>query len=107
MGRTTAPFILGMENTRQYQAESAFIRRAVRVDDLARMREIIGRAAQGCLGEVRAKGSLDAVGQYSRLLPLRLLEEFFGVPGPDVAAMMRCIHTIFWDIFFNFTAKRA
>lgn len=101
MLRTTGLFVLGLEDTPQYQMEVAFIRRAVRPDDLPRMRSLFADEAAQVLARARAAGRLDAAAGYAHHLPLRLVQQFFGVPGPDPQTLARWLRTIFWDIFLN------
>src|SRR5437867_1951562 len=84
MARTSGPFFLGMENTSQYHREVEIARNGVRSDDFPRLAELVTSCARELLDAARARGGrLDAVGEFSRLIPLRLVERYFGVPGPD------------------------
>jgi cytochrome P450 len=44
---------------------------------------------------------LDAVAEFSRVIPIALLRDYFGVPGPDPGTMQRWMRYLFWDIFLN------
>src|SRR5258705_12665748 len=102
MARTTGTFFLGMENMPQYQREVDIARRAVRVEDARRIAQIVASCAQELLDAAKAKGgAFDAVSEYSRLLPIALVRDYFGVPGPDPETMKRWMRCIFWDLFLN------
>lgn len=101
MERATGAFLLGWENTPEYQREVSLIRAAVPSGDLARVRALAGQRAQQLLDEVCEQGQLDVVGQYARLIPLYLVEQYFGVPAPDRPAMLRWLRSVFWDLFVN------
>jgi cytochrome P450 len=108
MERTTGAFFLGMEDTPQYRREAEIARRAVRAGDATRIAHIVGSCASELLERARAsRGLFDAVGEYSRLIPLRLVKDYFGVPGPDPETMQRWMRTIFWDLFLNQSDDRA
>lgn len=102
MDRTTGSFFLGMEKTPQYDREVAIARAAVRGDDFARIASIVDDEAATLVERARQSGgSIDAVDDFSRLIPLRLLESYFGTPGPDRDTMKQWMRAIFWDIFLN------
>ncbi len=102
MARTTGTFFLGMEDTPQYRREAGIARNATRKDDADGIVDIVKTSAKELLGRARLRGGkIDAVGEFSRLVPLRLLERYFGVPGPDPDTMKRWMRAIFWDIFLN------
>ncbi len=103
MLRTTGDFILGMENTEQYQREAQFIRAAVRRDDFPRIEKLVDDTAEDLVSRVRASGRIDVVGEYSHRIPLRVVSEYFGTPGPDEPTLARWMRSIFWEIFLNFT----
>ena len=107
MERATGAFLLGWENTPEYQREVSLIRAAVPSGDLARVRALAGRRAEQLLDEVREQGQLDVVGQYARLIPLHLVEQYFGVPAPDRAALLRWLRSVFWDLFLNLSDEPA
>ncbi len=102
MARTTGRFFLGMEDTPQYRREVEIARRAVRVDDARRIAQITASCAGELLALAKKKGgAFDLVGEYARLIPLRLVRDYFGVPGPDPETMKRWMRCIFWDLFLN------
>src|SRR5688572_19132099 len=102
MARTTGAFVLGMENTPQYAREAAFIRAAVPRGDLEHIRELAGRRTDELLAAARSRGQIDVVSELARLVPLHLVQSYFGVPGTDNTTMLRWMRNIFWEIFLNF-----
>ncbi|WP_375768884.1 cytochrome P450 [Archangium gephyra] len=101
MERTTGPFFLGMENTPQYQRESSLARRAVRPEDLERIRTMVREHAGQLITQARTTGRLDVVNGLARPVAVGMVDRFFGVPGPDPETMKRWMRTLFWDIFLN------
>jgi cytochrome P450 len=102
MERTTGAFILGMENTPRYQREASFIRAAVRPSDMGRVKGLVGQRAQELIGAFEAKGRFDLVSEYARLIPLHLVQTYFGVRSPDQqGAYQRWLRNVFWDLFLN------
>ena len=108
MDRTTGAFFLGMENTPQYQREAGIARAAVRAEDARRIGLIVESSARELLAAAKQRGGMfDAVGEFSRAIPIALLREYFGVPGPDPGTMQRWMRYLFWDIFLNQDDDRA
>ncbi|HET9955482.1 MAG TPA: cytochrome P450 [Polyangiaceae bacterium] len=103
MRRTSGAFVLGMENTPQYRREAAFIRAAVHAEDMSAIRASVGAHADELVTRAQPQGKIDAVEGFSHLIPLRLLRDYFGTPGPDWATLARWMRSIFWEIFLNFT----
>jgi cytochrome P450 len=101
MKRATGAFLLGWENTPAYQREVSLIRAAVPAGDLARVRALAAQRAEQLLGAAGEAGQIDVVSQYARLIPLWLVEQYFGVPAPEQTAMLRWLRSIFWDLFLN------
>lgn len=101
MQRATGPFILGEGETPLYQRDVSALRLVFRQEDLAAIKAIVGRYAEDIVQGVFAEKRLDIVSSLTRLVPTRLVAEYFGVPGPDEPTLMRWARTIFRDIFIN------
>jgi cytochrome P450 len=107
MKQTTGAFILGMDDRERYEREAAFLRSAVRVGDLERLRGIVTSRASELIGAARKRGELDLATGYAHEIALAVASEYFGVPGPDSATMSRWMRTIFWDLFVNLTKRTS
>lgn len=108
MGRTSGPFILGMERTPQYERESRWLRSAVRDGDLPRIRRLTRGYVDDALKTARRASSgdfveIDLVSTLSRRIPVLLIHDYFGVPVADEAQMMRWMRATFWELFLNLT----
>jgi cytochrome P450/glutathione S-transferase len=95
------PFILGMDRSPQYERESATLREAVHRDDLEFIRRFVARSALELTDAARPYGRIDVVSGLSRVVPLRLVDSYFGIPAPDEPTMMRWMRDIFHDLFVN------
>src|SRR5438309_8818564 len=89
MERWSGPFILGMDRGDAYQREIEALGSVVRPDDLATIRRLTGEWAAELIDAARPQGRIDVVGEYARIIAARLVETYFGVPGPDRAPPMR------------------
>src|SRR5215469_311315 len=97
------PFILGMDTSPQYDREKAALIEAVRRDDLDRIRRFVAQSAATMIDAIRHQRRLDAVNGLARIVPVRLLAAYFGMPGPDDPTMMRWMRDIFHYIFADLT----
>jgi cytochrome P450 len=102
MAHTTGDFFLGMDDSPRYRREVDVARRAVRSDDMSRIAELATHTARELIAAARGRrGAFDGVNDFSRLIPLRLVADYFGIPGPDLETMKRWMRVVFWDIFLN------
>jgi cytochrome P450/glutathione S-transferase len=93
------PFILGMDASPQYDRENAALHEAVRREDLDAIRRFVAHEANELVAAARARGRIDVVNGLARVVAIRLVESYFGMPGPDDPKMMRWMRDIFHYIF--------
>jgi cytochrome P450 len=96
----------------QYHRERKLTNDALAAMDLDWYRALARRFASEALGEFAGRGRIDLVQNLSWLVPIRLCEDFFGVPGPDRRTLARWVRYIFQHLFLNIgddpvVAKRA
>jgi cytochrome P450 len=101
MDRINGPFILGMDRSEDYDREAAILRSAVRADDPGAIRKMVASDAAELIEAARPNGRIDVVGMLARVVAVRLLDRYFGVPGPTEALLGRWMRALFWDLFFN------
>jgi cytochrome P450 len=106
MERWSGAFILGMDRGATYGREAEALASVVRPDDLARIRRLSREWAAELIDEATGDGRIDVVGQYARVIAARLVETYFGVPGPDRATTMRWMRELF-DVVFVDEGRRA
>lgn len=99
--RDNGPFVLSMDRSPQHDREKELLNSVMGKDDLGRIRTIAVTHATECIERARQQGWLDIVGGLTRIVPLRVIGEYFGVPGPDDAVMQRWMRTLFYDLFIN------
>lgn len=95
------PFILGMDRSPQYDTESATLRKVVRPDDLERIRSFVRHEADELIAAARPSGNIDVVNGLARVVAVRLVGAYFGIPGPDEPSMLRWMRDIFHNLFAN------
>ncbi len=102
MKATTGAFVLGMDDTQEYQTEIGLMKSAVVPDDIGLIRKTTEELAQLQVDAAAARGGkLDAVSELTRFVPNSLVGSYFGAPGPDIATNMRWMRSIFRHIFLN------
>jgi cytochrome P450 len=105
--RIDGPFILGMDESPQYDQEKTMLRQVVRPGDLENIREFVAETAGMLLEDARPRRRIDVVNGLTRIVPIRLLSEYFGMPGPDDPTMMRWMRDIFHYIFADLTNSQS
>ncbi len=101
MHQTSGDFFLGMDDGPQYRREEALTRAAVHAGDLDRIRDFVRRRAEAIVRDKQLTGRIDVVTDLARAVPLELLSDFFGVPGPDVATLDGWMRGLFHYLFFD------
>jgi cytochrome P450 len=101
MQRTSGDFFLGMDDGPEYRREVGIMRAATRRDDVDRIRAYVGGQAEAAVARGRRRGWMDAVGELTRRVPIRLVDHYFGVPAPDEATMAFWMRTLFDVLFFD------
>lgn len=101
MRETSGDFFLGMDDGEVYRREAGIMRAVMRREDLETIREMVRARAERCVSAARQRGEIDAVAELTRHVPLALVDEYFGVPGPTVSDLARWLRTIFHHLFLN------
>lgn len=102
MSSTSGAFFLGMEDGPRYHREESFARRAYLPGDAARVRALVHKTASERLDGVRERGSMDFVADFATHIPLALVRDYFGVPGPSPQILQRWMRALFWYLFLDF-----
>lgn len=97
------PFFLGMDRSAEYEREVGTMREVVRAADLARIQQFVAENARALVEAARPSGRIDVVNGLARVVPIRLVESYFGIPAPDDPTMMRWMRATFYDLFGNLT----
>jgi cytochrome P450 len=102
-----ANFLLGMEDSPQYEFEVSALRVVIRRTDLDLIRSTVAANAKALTGAAGTAGQLDIVEGFARALPLRLAGQYFGVPGPDPGTLGGWIRAMFIELFLNLNQDPA
>jgi len=102
-----ANFLLGMEDSPQYEFEVSALRVVIRRTDLDLIRSYVAANARALTGKAGAAGQLEIAEGFGRALPLQLAGQYFGVPGPDPGTLGTWIRTMFVELFLNLNQDPA
>ncbi|MGN6815429.1 MAG: cytochrome P450 [Solirubrobacterales bacterium] len=91
-------FILGRDDSAAYEREVSILRLAAPRSDIPGLAGFAASEAERIVAE--AQGQLDLVDFASRV-PVRLVERWFGTPGPDEKTQIEWACAMFADIFLN------
>lgn len=101
MERWSGAFILGFDRGERYDREAAVLRRAATAEDLPRVRHLIQDSARELIAAAQPTGQLEVVHGLARVAAARTVAEYFGVPGPDEATLMRWMRAMFDSVFID------
>ena len=87
MDPVVGPFMLARDQTPINWRERGIMQAVLKPEDLPQVREAAGRLADEALDAAAAQGRIEGVSQLGRYVPLRIVGEYFGFPGPDLASM--------------------
>jgi cytochrome P450 len=101
MDPSVGPYMLGRDNSILNERDKRVMRSVLKREDLPAIRAFAGRTAAAALASRPAPNSLDIVATVSRLVPLRVVQNCFGFPGPDDATMLRWAAATQRGMFYN------
>ena len=103
INKIDGPFILGMDASPDYDRENGLLHQAVHREDLPAIREFVEQATAELIEAARPRRRIDVVNGLARVVPVRLVAAYFGMPGPNDPTMMRWMRDVFHFIFANLT----
>jgi len=94
-------FILGLQESPQYEHDISVLRLAVPRSDVGRIGVLVEEIVEEIFVAARPRGELDLVGDLTDLVPARLCDRYFGVPGPSEDVLVEWGRTLFHELFYN------
>jgi cytochrome P450 len=99
MDPSVGPFMLARDKTEINWNDKGVMRSVLRFEDLPRVRAMAGEAARASIDA--AGDTVDLVPAVGRLVPLRIVQNYFGFKGPDDPTMLRWSKATQTDMFRN------
>ncbi|MBV8710577.1 MAG: cytochrome P450 [Solirubrobacterales bacterium] len=94
-------FILGLQQSPEYEHDVSVLRIAVPQSDMARIRTVVGEIVQEIFTQVAPLGEIDVVRELSDVVPARLSARYFGAPGPTELQLISWGRAQFRELFYN------
>ena len=94
-------FILGLQQSPEYEHDVSVLRLAVPQSDMARIRTVVSEIVEEIFTSVAPLGEIDVVRELSDVVPARLSARYFGAPGPTEPQLIRWGRTQFRELFYN------
>ena len=101
MDASVGPYMLARDGTTINQRDKGLLRALLRQEDLPRIRELVAQLTGQALAAAAPTGRVEVVSEVSRLVPIRVVEDYFGFRGPDLATMFRWSRATQSDMFHN------
>jgi cytochrome P450 len=103
MDPSVGPFMLARDGAVENWRDKAAMRTLLRWDDLPAIRATAAKVASTALRAATqgAGGVFDVAATISRLVPLKIVQNCFGFPGPDDATMLAWSRATQADMFHN------
>jgi cytochrome P450 len=97
-------FFLGMQDTPRYTRDVSNMRLAVRRDDVP---SIVTPFVTEAAGDIVAMipGAIDVPQALTQPVAARLLDHYFGTPGPSPASIVEWTTLLFWYLFIDLKAE--
>lgn len=101
MDPVVGPFMLARDATPINWREKGIMQAVLRPEDLPSVRETAGRLADEALDAAASEGKIEGVSKLGRYVPIRIVGDYFGFPGPDLASMYRWSKATQTNMFKN------
>jgi cytochrome P450 len=103
MTALAGPFILGLDDSLEYEREASILRLAAPRSDIPGLAGFVASAAESIVARAADNGGQLDVVELTKRVPAQLIGRWFGTPGPDEQALIEWTMPMFEDIFFNVT----
>ncbi len=100
-------FYLGMDrNNPQFNRERDFVMKATKRDDMMMIQDFVRASSEEITKNASRYGKIDVANSLCKVVLVRLLDYYFGVPSENERDMKRWHRAIFYDLFLNFFNKK-
>jgi cytochrome P450 len=96
---TNGIYLMAHDDDPLHYREKSIMQGFLNRDDVPRVRATVARLAKGLLDA--AGGKIEAVGGYTRMVPARLVQDYFGLSGGNVQDLMDWSYWNQVDNFYN------
>jgi cytochrome P450/glutathione S-transferase len=101
-------FYLGMDRSNpQFDRERDFVMKATKRDDMMIIQNFVRSSSEEITRNAGRYGKIDVANSLCKVVLVRLLDHYFGVPSENERDMKRWMRAIFFDLFLNFFNKKT
>jgi cytochrome P450 len=94
-------FILGLDDSPEYERDVSILRLAAPRSDLPAMINFVTQTADELVAQAAARDGRVEIPDLAKRVPARLIGRWFGTPGPDEDTLIEWACAMFEDIFVN------
>lgn len=94
-----SPYLMGHDDDALHTREKSIMQGMLNRDDLPRVRNMVEKIANGILNT--AHGRIEAVNDYCRMVPMMLVEQYFGLTGGNPKELIECSYWTQYNMFHN------
>lgn len=100
-------FLGADRNNPQYERESKFMQGVAKREDLEIIQQFVRAASGELIAHSLQYGKIDVANSYCKVILVRLIDYYFGVPSPTETEMKRWLRDLFFDLFLNLTSNKT
>lgn len=105
MDQSVGKFMLAYDNDK-VNKEKAWMRSMLKREDLPKIKAMIEESTKKAISESNVNGRMEIVNAIARRIPIELIENYFGLKGPDLKTMYRWSKYSQYSFFHNVINKK-
>lgn len=105
MDNSVGKFMLAHDEDK-VNKEKPWMRSMLKMEDLPKIREMVKAKTKNAISESNVNGKIEVVNAIARRVPLEIVEDYFGLKGPDLRTMYRWSKYSQYSFFHNVINKK-
>lgn len=105
MDQSVGKFMLAHDDDK-VNKEKPWMRSMLKMEDLPKIREMVKNHTQKAVKESNVNGRIEVVNAIARKVPLEIIQDYFGLVGPDLRTMYRWSKYSQYSFFHNVINKK-
>lgn len=105
MDQSVGKFMLAHDDDK-VNKEKPWMRSMLKMEDLPKIREMVKKHTQKAIAESNVNGRIEVVNALARKVPLEIIQDYFGLIGPDLRTMYRWSKYSQYSFFHNVINKK-
>lgn len=94
-------FFLGMDTSPQHDREKGIMELVAKREDMGRIQQFVSKESERITDEIKTIGKIEVVETISRIVPVLLVDNYFGVRNPNQKQMLYWLRILFHQLFLN------